>query len=98
MPMLHWFYDHVHNKGPWDYKQRGRQYQDFGNFNYGATGGASGFDLGTLCRAAGYAQCRAGTSLPKWGSPWGRPPYGDDPRDQDQIQAGYNYWRRYYGQ
>lgn len=26
------------NKGPWDYKQQGKQYQEFGNFNYGATG------------------------------------------------------------
>ncbi len=97
-PILHWFYNHVRNKGPWDYKQRGRQYQDFGNFNYGATGGASGIDLGALCRAAGYAQCKAGTSLPKCGSPWGGPPYGDDPSDQEQIRAGYNYWWRYYAQ
>lgn len=30
-----WFYDQVRNKGPWDYKQQGRKYEDFGNFNFG---------------------------------------------------------------
>jgi hypothetical protein len=33
-----WFRDQVRNGGPWDYKQLGSQYENFGNFNYGATG------------------------------------------------------------
>lgn len=34
---LAYFYDQVRNKGPWDYKQQGGQYQAAGNFNYGVT-------------------------------------------------------------
>lgn len=93
---IYWFYTQVRNKGPWDYKQKGRQYQDFGNFNYGATGRAAGFSLETLLRAAGAAQIKAGTSKKEWGTPSGGPPYGDDPADQELIRRGYEY-AEYYG-
>ncbi|MHB1056516.1 MAG: RHS repeat-associated core domain-containing protein [Rhodanobacter sp.] len=86
------FYKLVKNKGPWDYKQQGSQYQDFENFNYGATGAAAGIPGVTLLRAAGAAQVRAGTSTPSWGSPFGGPPYGDDPNDQAKILAGIKYY------
>ena len=88
-----WFYNQVRNKGPWDYKQRGSGYQDFGNFNYGATGNSFGFSDETLLRMAGWAQRQAGTSRPSWGKPWGSPPYGDDPEDQKWIQWGIQYSR-----
>ena len=42
---LFWLYHQVKNKGPWDYKQLGSQYQDFGNFDFGAVGAALGIDL-----------------------------------------------------
>lgn len=48
-----WFHDQVHNKGPWDYKQIAKKYDDFGNFNYGATGRAAGFSEDTLLRQRG---------------------------------------------
>lgn len=57
-----WFYEKVRNGGEWDYKQRGSNYQNFGNFNYGATGAAFGFSEDMLLRMAGWAQVRAGTS------------------------------------
>jgi hypothetical protein len=68
-------------------------YQDFGNFNFGAVGAAWGYPLDLLQRAAGAVQQRAGTSKPEFGSPLGGPPYGDDPADQQQIQAGYEYYK-----
>jgi hypothetical protein len=88
-----WFYDQVRNKGPWDYKQLGPQYQDFGNFNFGATGSAFGFPSDVLARGAGAAQQRAGTSTSAWGDWYGRFPYGDDPADQAQIQKGIDYFK-----
>jgi len=88
-----WFYGQVRNKGPWDYKQQGGQFQDFGNFNYGAVGAAFGFTDQILLRGAGAAQMLAGTSTPQWGYPWGSSPYGDDPADQQQIQDGIRYFR-----
>ncbi|RIJ84560.1 type IV secretion protein Rhs [Ralstonia solanacearum] len=88
-----WFYDQVRNKGPWDYKQQGAQYQDLGNFNYGATGAAFGFPDTILYRMAGWAQRQAGTSKPAWGHPLGSSPYGDDPDDQEQIRHGIEYAR-----
>lgn len=41
-------------------------------------------------RMAGWAQERAGTSLPEWGGPWDFPPssFGDDPEDQYWINEG----------
>jgi hypothetical protein len=56
-----WFKGMVTHKCPWDYKRRTdiilpsgkRKYEDFGNFNYGATGTAIGFDLVTLHSEAG---------------------------------------------
>lgn len=86
------FYNSVRNGGPWDYKQWGSQFQDFGNFNYGMTGAAAGFSDQVLLRAAGWAQQRAGTSTSAWGGPLGGPPYGDDPNDQQMIQDGINYY------
>ena len=50
---LLWFYQQVRNGGPWDYKQQGGQYEDLGNFNYGATGSALGLPGEVLKRGAG---------------------------------------------
>jgi type VI secretion system secreted protein VgrG len=103
-----WFRDQVKKGGPWDYKQQGRQYEPFGNFNYGATGIANGypFDEEFLLRMAGAAQIKDGTSKPGWGDPamsWlglpyrsrGTPPYGDDPEDQKWIKFGVEYYKQY---
>ncbi|MDO5625948.1 MAG: polymorphic toxin type 44 domain-containing protein [Pseudomonadota bacterium] len=88
-----WFYNQVKNGAPWDYKQQGAQYQDFGNYNFGLTAAAMGIPENIALRGAGYAQQRAGTSDPTWGNPtdWNGP-YGDDPADQAQIKAGYDYY------
>lgn len=56
-----WFYEQVRNGGPWDYKKGGSEFEDFGNFHYGAVGTAAGFSSAILLRAAGAAQFRAGT-------------------------------------
>lgn len=94
-----WFRDQVRNKGPWDYKQHGREYQRFGNFNYGATGRALGLPSSILLREAGRAQQEAGTSSPGWGqpgprlNPWGGTgSFGDDPEDQYWIKEGIKYY------
>ncbi len=91
---LGWFYNQVRNKGPWDYKQQGAQYQNFGNFNFGLTAAAMGIPESVALRGAGWAQQRAGTSEPANGNPWdlNDGPYGDDPADQTQIKAGYDYY------
>lgn len=90
-----WFYDQVKNKGPWDYKQQGGQYETLGNFNFGATGRAVGFPETVLLRGAGWAQQQAGTSKPEYGNwyDWSSS-YGDDPNDQQSIKDGINYYDR----
>jgi len=41
--------------GPWDFKQQGGQYEDFGNYHYGAVGAALGLPELVLRRAgAGF--------------------------------------------
>jgi putative RNase toxin 44 of polymorphic toxin system len=83
----------VNKGGPWDYKQQGKDNIDFGNFNYGAVGTAFGFSEETLLRAAGWAQRKDKTWKPKYGEATGGPPYGDDPRDQEQIRKGIRYYK-----
>jgi len=99
-----WFYNQVNYGGAMDYKTQGAQYEDFGNFNYGATGTAAYAPSFTLLRAAGWAQ-RGHPSSPQFGgnpgslpgmvlNPFGgTAPYGDDPHDQQMIQQGIQYAR-----
>jgi hypothetical protein len=86
-----WFYLKVRNSGPWDYKQIARLHENFGNFNYGATGTAAGIPDIVLLRAAGAAQRVAGSSSADFGKWWSEEPYGDDPVDQVWIKAGIDY-------
>jgi hypothetical protein len=88
----HWFYEQVRNKGPWDFKKNGnRQFENFGNFHYGAVGYAGGIPETVLLRAAGFAQSRAGTHDEKWGDWYSSEPFGDDPKDQEWIKKGIEY-------
>jgi type VI secretion system secreted protein VgrG len=98
-----WFKNKVTHKGPWDYKRIDIKYENFGNFNYGATGAAIGFDLITLHSEAGRTQAvpPGMTEKPKeWGYPAGRGfgkgkyPYGDEPKDAIQVAAGFEYYVR----
>jgi hypothetical protein len=95
-----WFEKQVQNKGPWDFKQQGRAYENFGNFHYGAVGAAMGVPEFVLLNEAGRAQRGADTSKPEWGESapryfpfFGEAPYGDDPRDQYWIKQGIDYYR-----
>lgn len=89
------FYKALKNKGEWDYKQYGKEYEDFGNFNFGATGAAI-FPENILKRGAGWAQTQAGTSKKEWGKWFLLAPYGDDPKDQIEIQKGIDYYKNNY--
>jgi hypothetical protein len=94
---LPWFNDKVNYGGPWDYKtlDKNGKYEDFGNFHYGVVGKALGVPNSLLFRAAGAAQIYKGNATkPKWGSPWGNFPYGDDPKDQKQIIKGIEFYER----
>jgi RHS repeat-associated protein len=98
-----WFKNQVKARAEWDYKRRSSdlRYEDFGNFNYGATGAAVGFDLVTLHSEAGKVQAVPPGGKPEsWGYPAGRLwgegkyPYGDEPKDAIQTAAGFNYYQR----
>ena len=92
---LAWFVDMVNTGNPWDYKQQGEQYVDFGNFNYGATCAAMGWSLLVCQGSAGLAHdWRAyKRNLPLGnGIPFLLPPYGDQSADQAQIANGYWYY------
>lgn len=98
-----WFYQQVNDGGVWDYKRRDpKKFEDFGNFNYGATGRALGFSEETLLRMAGVKQVQDNHSHPDWGVPanifaaflgvGGKAPFGDDPYDQMWIKRGIRYY------
>ncbi len=66
-------------------------YEDFGNFNYGATAAAMGIPLNIALRGAGWKQSNPDPSWGHWYSL--KAPYGDDPADQQQIRSGYQYYQ-----
>jgi RHS repeat-associated protein len=90
------FYELVRNNGAWDMKQQGREFTDYGNFHYGVVGSAVGIPSEVLQRAAGWAQTRSGNHKAKDGGPFGSPPYGDDPFDQQQIYNGIWWYDNCY--
>ncbi len=96
---LIWFYNQVDSHGAWDYKniegyKKDGSLENFGNFNYGATGAALGLTEDEIQRAAGAKQY-----LDHWNEPDKYTnllvyPYGDDPRDAAMIRRGIAaYWR-----
>jgi len=79
-----WFRSMVDDGAAWDYKYADAdhaKYQAFGNFNYGATGAALGFTLGTLQRMAGWQQQYGNNGAKEYGS-------GSTPETQIQAFAG----------
>ena len=83
--------------------------QDIGNHHFGFVGKAAGLFTETfMLEQAGKAQMKSGTSKKEWqkyresidiqtGYPTQEllPPYGDDPRDQTWIQAGFDYYKKF---
>ena len=80
-----WFKNQVDSGKEWDYKNVNYAREDFGNFNYGATGRAFGFGRGLLILAASVAHMISNRTLS-----------GDDPRDQEMIIQGMEYYDKYY--
>ena len=77
--------------GVWDYRTNlGQQFDDFGNFNFGATAAAMGFPYYVAQNAAGLYQGDPSTGS---GTPFLTWPFGDDLPGALQIQAGYAYVR-----
>jgi hypothetical protein len=97
------FKDKVEYGGAWDYKTLGPQYEDFGNYHYGATGNAFGFSENTLLQEAGRAQIAKGRSSPSFGKPasrcemflggTGTGSNGDEPKDQEWIKRGFEWYQ-----
>jgi len=87
------FYVIVRSNGVWDYKRQGSQYEDFGNFNFGATAAAMDFPYYIAQNGAGIYQQLRGAAAAGQGFPVVKWPYGDDPTDAKQIQAGYDYFK-----
>ena len=87
------FYHLVQNNGPWDYKRQGQgnTYEDFGNFNFGATAAAMGMPQYIAQNGAGIYQQLRGAAAAGQGKPFFEWPYGDDPADAKMIQSGYDY-------
>lgn len=89
-----WFKEQVQGGGPWDFKTQGAQYENYGNFHFGVVAAAMDIPEQIGLRGAGYVQIDSNTTQDGWGKPYdlGDSSYGDDPRDQAQIKAGYEYY------
>jgi Bacterial toxin 44 len=94
-----WFYKMVHDRAPWDYKRADPNYghssgyrsiyEEFGNFNYGATAAAAGIPLTVALRGGGFA------ARGIFGGWWGPRPFGDARDDQAMIRRGYYAYGTY---
>lgn len=101
-----WFTDKVTNDKEWNYKKKIPYGEHVGNFNYGATGRAvlknvnKNIAEDILLRGAGWRQAQDGTSQEEWGdyldSPFADSSYGDDPRDQEMIKKGIDWYEQNY--
>lgn len=78
--------------------------QDLGNHHFGVVGKAYGaFPEKFMLEQAGKAQMASGTSKPEWqkygtnyrGGKSMIEPYGDDPRDQQWIKSGFEYYKEH---
>lgn len=87
------YYDPIGTaKGPLG---RGSIYEDAGNFNYGVLGRALGISREVLLRAAGFASIKSsptGSNIEAIEAFFGSAPYGDDPKDQEMIEKGIDYF------
>lgn len=84
-----WWANQVKGGGVWDYKLQTPDqltYDDFGNFNYGATGAVFNFSFDTLKNGAVAARLLRNplTQLEKYG-------FGNDPHKNDMIRQGMQY-------
>jgi len=89
------FFNIVRLHGIWDYKKYStneQDYQNFGNWHYGVIGRAWGWGRSILQRMAGWAQTKGGNGDPAFGIPLGGYPYGDDPKDQQNIILGMDFY------
>jgi type VI secretion system secreted protein VgrG len=96
-----WFETMTAEGGPWDFKQRGSQYEDFGNFHFGVVGKAMGIPEGVLLRRAGKAAAAKRGADPRFGDPGnglfgGTAPYGNDPRSEAMIRKGFAHYEKRY--
>ncbi len=101
-----WFFSMVAAHQPWDYKDRDPEgaakgnsiYEDFGNFNYGATGGAAGYSLNVLQHMAGFVEnyknqgMKSRNMVEARAGIGGQYPYGDKFEDAKQIENGFAYF------
>jgi hypothetical protein len=87
-----WWADKVQTRGDWDYKKQSLAYDDFGNFNYGATGTVFNYSLSTLEHGAAAARFLKSplTQLRKYG-------FGNDPHKNDMIRQGMQYKQNHCG-
>ena len=74
----------------WNYQSQGTQYDDFGNFNYGATGTALGILSSALMWAGGLVK-----NINYWSkgqsNPYSNQPYTNSPQKTNMIAQGIQY-------
>ena len=95
-PYADWF-NRIREGGKWDYKRINlEKFEEFGNFNFGATGAALGIPEEVLLKGAASVQIldlrasgEGNFSLLPGG---GVAPYGDERKDAAAIKAGIAYY------
>jgi hypothetical protein len=89
---LLWFAIVSRPGGPWDFKRfypsdPHRTMENFGNWHFGMTAQGAGIPLGLALSGAGMVQ----EGSKGQGIPFLQYPYGEDPYDVPQVEAGYKF-------
>jgi hypothetical protein len=100
------FYERTKTHGIWDYKDKcdNTKFEDFGNFHYGVVGAAAGIPDWVLLGFAGVfhmveefknMDVRDFREIERTGKglPFISENNGDDPKDQEQIKAGIEWYK-----
>ncbi|CAN5664464.1 hypothetical protein BH10CYA1_BH10CYA1_52020 [soil metagenome] len=91
--------------GEFDIKQKGGQFQKYGNFQWGVYAASMNLPPDVAIKMCGIYKNSEGKSNSSWGevsdltaNKPGKYPYGQNPNDAEAIQEGYKYYKEHFQQ
>ncbi|MBI2811944.1 MAG: hypothetical protein HYX67_14100 [Candidatus Melainabacteria bacterium] len=95
--------DATKDGGEFDIKQKGGQFQKYGNFQWGVYAASMNLPPDVAIKMCGIYKSGEGKSNSSWGevsdltaNKPGKYPYGQNPNDAEAIKEGYKYYREHF--
>lgn len=97
--------DATKDGGKFDIKQKGGQFQKYGNFQWGVYAASMNLPPDVAMKMCGIYKSSENKSDPTWGEVSdltkdkpGKYPYGQNPQDAEAIKEGYKYYQEHFQQ